>query len=169
MPTPLGTEEFEILQNHVDAGDRISYYNQLETWGYRYGDLAGGVVSNDSFSGATANIYFVQEYLEDTGSSFNFNNLASLSLQLMERDLVARRASDEVKNGEDLSVDAIRDYHVQVFNQFGVQADAWTPFTALSQLDTPQERQELWDSLLDAGRFRQYGFVCQYFDDRRLQ
>ena len=66
-------------------GDRIAYYDQLETWGYRYGDLAGGVVNNDSFAGATANIYFVREYLEDTGSSFNFNNLASLSLQLMER------------------------------------------------------------------------------------
>ena len=151
MPTPLGTEEFNILREHVNAGDRIAYYNQLEAWGYRYGDLAGGVVSNDSFSGATANIYFVQEYLEDTGNSFNFDDLASLSLRLMQEDLVARENSPDVAAGEDLSVDAIRRYHVEVFAEFNVQADAWTPYTALAQLNTPEERQQLWDSLLDAG------------------
>ncbi|MGS4883480.1 putative Ig domain-containing protein [Roseibium sp. MB-4] len=151
MPKPLGAEELSILSEHVEAGDRIAYYGKLEEWGYRYGALAGSVVANDSLAGATANIYFVQEYLQDTGSAFGFENLANVSLELMRRDFVARQTSEAVANGGDLSVDAIRDYHSAVFADFGAQADSWTPYVALQQLQTLEERQALWDGMLDAG------------------
>lgn len=151
MPKALGSEDFDILQEHVDAGDRIAYYAQLDEWGYRYGALAGSVVTNDSLPGATANIYFAQEYLEDTGSSFDFDDLASLSLDLMREDLKARRSSAEVSIGKDLHVDAIEEYHSRVFASYGAEADSWTPYIALQQLETPEERQTFWDGMLDAG------------------
>ncbi len=45
MPQPLTKERLEILQEHVNAGDRIAYYTQLGQWGYKYGELAVGVVT----------------------------------------------------------------------------------------------------------------------------
>ena len=36
----LSTEQLNVLRDHSDAGDRISYYTALADFGYSYGRLA---------------------------------------------------------------------------------------------------------------------------------
>jgi hypothetical protein len=57
MPT-LSAEQLSILQYHANAGDRIAYYTALGAFGFAYGNLALGVVLNNTVSGAAANSFF---------------------------------------------------------------------------------------------------------------
>ena len=52
MSIPLGEREIAVLQKHVDASDRVAYYEQLAEWGYAYAELALSVVNNDYTAGA---------------------------------------------------------------------------------------------------------------------
>jgi len=49
MPS-LSAEQLLVLQAHVDAGDRIAYYTALGAFGIAYGNLALGVVLNNTVS-----------------------------------------------------------------------------------------------------------------------
>jgi Ca2+-binding RTX toxin-like protein len=143
----LTSQQLSILQAHVAAGDRIAYYTQLADWGDRYAALCLGVVNNDTWAGATANIYFLQEVAENGGPQpFGWSNLASMSLDLMRADYAARETG-----GLDLPVDVIWGYHTSVFSDYDAPADAWTPSFALQHLATVEEREALWDSFLEVG------------------
>lgn len=144
MPTPIN---FAVLQSYVDAGDRVGYYSQLAEWGYRYGELAAGVVTGATLSGRAANSFFLDE-AADQQASISPGDLASISDGLMRADFAARVNFPGSENGEELSVDTIRDYHRVVFSQFGVTVDAWTPTFALNSLATVAERDAFWDELL---------------------
>ena len=162
MGLPLGDAEFNILQSHVSAGDRIAYYSQLEDWGYDYGGLALGVVNNDSISGIAANVYFLLNAAEE-GKPIVADLLTTISLRLMQLDLVARRQFDGSENGEDLPVSTIQAYHALVFgNEAGVSADAWTPNIALNSLATVEEREALWDDLIEASFIEPISPVIDY-------
>ncbi len=69
----------------------------------------------------------------------------------MLADFDARSESTLNAVGEELSVDTIEDYHVDVFGEFGVSGLAWTPFFPLSLQETPDEREAFWDELLTSG------------------
>ncbi|WP_417691507.1 hypothetical protein [Roseibium sp.] len=97
MPRPLGAGELAFLEEHVDVGDRIAYYDKLVEWGYRYGELAGAVVVNDSVAGVTANYYFLQGYLEDTGALFDVDDLARLSLGPVDKVSWPETCSGEIE------------------------------------------------------------------------
>ena len=149
MPTSLGATQFAILQAHADAGDRIAYYTQLQDWGYNYGGLALSVVTNDitqSLSGATANIFFLQ----NAGKPVSHDELATVSLNLMRFDLAARQSFAGSASGQELPVDTVQDYHATAFGLVGVSVDAWTPNFVLGELDTVAEREAYWDSLLNS-------------------
>ncbi len=146
MGRALGTAEFAILQAHADAGDRIAYYSQLSDWGYNYGELALGVVTNDSLSGATANIFFLQ----NAGRAVSHNELATVSLNLMRLDLAARQAFAGSATGQELPVDAVQAYHATAFGLIGVSVDAWTPNFVLENLPNAAAREAYWDELLSS-------------------
>lgn len=55
MTSSLFPNDFNELQKLVDSQDRIGYYDYLEDRGFRYGRLAGDVVTGESFSGRMAN------------------------------------------------------------------------------------------------------------------
>jgi len=174
MPHPLGDTELDTLQEFVDTGDRVGYYGQLEDWGYKYGELARGVVTGDQLSGRTANNFF-QDRAEDQLNAYNEENgftpndagyaspdlsktdMAELSQALMQADFEARNAYDSPnRNGERLSVTTVQDYHAEAFQeQFddrmpgGVTIEAWTPYEALQKRDTVEGREELWDNMLE--------------------
>lgn len=146
MPRPLQTVEFNILQSHADSGDRIAYYEQLSEWGYTYAELALGVVNNDTFSGAIANTYFLNEAAEE-GVLINGDQLATISHRLMLADLAARRNFEGSESGLELPVNDIKNYHEVIFGQFGVSDNAWTPNFALESLTTVSNQEALWDAL----------------------
>lgn len=140
----LTAAQLDILKRHSDAGDRIGYYTSLASFGVAYGQLALGVVMNDSVSGAAANSYFLSIASQE-GVSVSDDQLAQISLDLMKADFEKRSAS----SGADLSVDDTQDYHRTVFGDVaGVSANAWTPNYYLESFPTLAERQAAWDQLL---------------------
>ncbi|KAG1651776.1 hypothetical protein GQR58_026807 [Nymphon striatum] len=140
---------FYAEQEHVNAGDRIAYYSQLAEWGYKYAELALEVVNADTLSGRTANHYFLDQ-ASDEGATITNNDLAQISLQLMQEDFAARVAFTGSASGQELPVNTIKDYHETVFNNFGVSDNGWTPNFALESLDTVAEQEAFWDELLNA-------------------
>ncbi|MBW6426133.1 hypothetical protein KX729_32775 [Rhizobium sp. XQZ8] len=150
MPKMLTDSDFARLQEHADAGDRIAYYEQLAAWGYRYPELALGVVNNDTTAGSIANIFFLKSAaLEQV--DIDSSTLATIGLELMRADLAARLSDAPLHPGEELTYDVVQIYHESVFNSHGVSGDAWTPNKALNWLTTTAEKQALWDDLLSGG------------------
>lgn len=110
MPS-LSAEQLSVLQANADAGDRIAYYSALGAFGFAYGNLALGVVLNNTVSGAAANSFFLDQAGEEE-ASVSGDQLATISLNLMRKDFEARQASA----GADINVDVIQRYHEDVFN-----------------------------------------------------
>ncbi|KQT48572.1 hypothetical protein ASG47_09555 [Devosia sp. Leaf420] len=119
----------------------MAYYSQLSAWGYAYGALALGVVTQETLSGRTANRFFINQ-----SGVFEPDDLATVSLALMNFDLEARRDA----NGNDIGYHAISEYHREAFELVGANIDAWTPTRALNELDE-EDRGALWISLLTSG------------------
>ena len=151
-PQPLTPERFSLLQYHLDAGDRIAYYEQLSTWGYAYANLALGVVNADTLSGRTANAFFLNR-ADETGVSLSPNQIANVSLNLARADLLARMEFGGSSRGLELPVDTITEYHREVFSLVGVGIEGWTPAFPLSLIDDLQEREAFWDELIAANTF----------------
>lgn len=157
----LSTSQMDILREHADAGDRVAYYTDLAKFGYAYGNLALGVVLNDTVSGASANAFFALQ-ADKEGRAVGYNMLAQISLELMRADLAARQD----KGGADLDVDDIQRYHDDVFDRVaGVSADAWTPNFYLNSFDTFEEKQAAWVSMLSSNTFVTAAIVnLEFFD-----
>jgi hypothetical protein len=138
----LSAAQMSVLRYHADAGDRIAYYTALADFGVAYGQLALGVVLNNTLSGISANSFF---WSQAGGASLNNIVLAEVSLALMQADFDRRDAL----NGADLTVDDIQTYHRDVFSDVaGAPANAWTPNMYLETFETFEERQTAWDSML---------------------
>jgi len=63
----LSAKQLDILREHADAGDRIAYYTDLAKFGYAYGNLALGVVLNNTVSGASANAFLCFRQIRRAG------------------------------------------------------------------------------------------------------
>ncbi|UIJ81771.1 calcium-binding protein [Rhizobium leguminosarum] len=160
MGKPLTDQDLALLGTYADAGDRIAYYTQLVAWGYNYGALAMGVADNDTLSGATANIFFLNS-ASDLGVTISDDQLATISIRLMQADFAARTTAAHDHPGQDLTYDVVQGYHADVFAGFNVPADAWTPNIALTYLQTPEQKQALWDELLTASPVGSFAAVLQ--------
>lgn len=148
MPQALTSARISILRDHVNAGDRIAYYEQLAEWGYRYGALAVGVVTQETFSGKVANI-FNEAVANRSGVLLMPNDFGRLGIDLMIRDFNARIASGSpALRGEELPVTTIQNYHAAAFDIYDIPITAWTPFRALQAQPNQAAREDLWDRLL---------------------
>ena len=85
--TTLSAQQMAILQYHAEAGDRIAYYAALANFGVKYGEVALGVVLNNTISGASANNFFAAQATAE-GVTVTGNLLAEISLGLMRADFL---------------------------------------------------------------------------------
>ncbi|WP_208353108.1 calcium-binding protein [Pseudaestuariivita rosea] len=163
----LTQDQLAILNFHAQAGDRIAYYEALERFGDAYGELALGVVLNNTLAGQAAN-NFLENTAEDEVGSISNNQLALIGLQLMQADNAVRQS-----NNGNASIDDIQRYHELVFGSVsGVSANAWTPNYYLQSFSTASERQSAWDALVGAGpgetyleiAARRIEFIQEYLD-----
>jgi len=146
MSVRLSGEQLAKLKEAVDARDRIAYYSLLADFGDVYGELALAVVNNDRGGGATAN-YFITTQAQIEGNPLSSDELATISIQLMQQDFAVRFNA----NGAELGYEEIQRYHQQVFSTNGLTASAWTANFPLNFLDTIEEKQQLWATLINSG------------------
>lgn len=139
----LSTSQLATLTLHAEAGDRVAYYETLESYGVSYASLALQVVLNSGISGDAANQYFLNIATRD-GISVSHNQLATISHRLMLEDLRVR-----IGNNGTANVDEIQRYHEDVFLEVvGASRNAWTADIYLRSFETQAERQTAWDNLI---------------------
>jgi hypothetical protein len=114
------------LRAAAAAGDPALYYALLAEAGDRYGLLALDVVNPIGFEGAAARNY-ANSVGEEIGVTLSGQQWFNLSVKLMQRDLAARE-DKLVETGSFLNLPGltIRNYHVAIFNIFGLPPEAWT-------------------------------------------
>lgn len=81
MELSLSQSQVTALSTYVEAGDRYGYYTTLASFGVSYGNLALGVVNNDSFSGKIANNHLLLVAGWE-GKQISNGQLASIDLEL---------------------------------------------------------------------------------------
>ena len=148
MPSPLSQTQIDQLATFVTAGDRIGYWQTLAGWGFKYANLALGVVLNDTLNGGIANSFAAEE-ASDVSVTMNAASWAQVGQDLMRADFDARvDLHDTSPEIAELSVSKIRDYHTQVFSDFGLPPETWTAY-APTIVAGPDDEEELWADMLD--------------------
>ena len=107
---------------------REEYYSFLADKGYQYGELAGGVVAHDSFSGRMANVFLAQSAVAN-GMSISFETSLQISKDLMQADLKARDLElDEQGYSDGLTARDHYANHKDVFgkSEYGLGIENWT-------------------------------------------
>jgi hypothetical protein len=167
MPTSIGDNELSTLQTYVNNGDRAGYYNQLDQWGYEYGNLAGAVVDSGFPSGRLANSYLAHTANSAHGVTIDENVASDIGINLMELDFAARSSpNSSTRSGIPLRNEIIQGYHEEVFVNAGLDIYSWTATVPLELAEryplalqglgytgsTPQEAREfMWNYMLEAG------------------
>lgn len=127
---------------------RVAYYESLVEKGYAYAGLALGVVEDDGLAGIVARDY-ATAVGQSVGVDLTDQQWDQISQALMEADFAAREQL--VQSGatnQTLGWDIIQQYHNEVFTDFGLPPDAWTPNVILNHSGSPDEA---WDNLVNAG------------------
>ena len=180
MSAFLNQQRIDQLQTIVDQldtdpGARADYYQQLADWGFQYGNLAKGVVTNERFAGRIANAFI------DANAEITSEQSLGISQGLIEQDLAARQtllleAIDD--NGPDATIGdlpggAIRDYHVVVFNGVaGLPPEAWTAYTptvlARDGYLVGWTEAEVWDAFLNEEAYPEEDNLSDFLDDSAI-
>ncbi|MGB9367336.1 MAG: calcium-binding protein, partial [Xanthobacteraceae bacterium] len=162
---------YQVTQADLDqlealsaANNFLGYYSKLSALGDRYANLATGVAAADTFAGNIARQFAQNAAAWKSGAPVNLSGeaWANISIELMRSDLAARKAQAEgsgslVGEWSELSWQNIRNYHVAVFDDFGLPREAWT---ATIPLETSANPDALWNGFLASGY---QGFVAQAF------
>jgi hypothetical protein len=142
-----------LLKSYADSNNPIAYYELLVEKGYSYGNLALGVIKNDSLAGVTARLY-AEQVAKDVGVTLTDAAWQSITLELMQADLQAREQmfSADPSQPVELGWSPILDYHVAVFDRHQLPPDAWTAYTVLTgSFDGFADPDGAWEIMLDMG------------------
>ncbi|MBK0021660.1 hypothetical protein IAE29_10060 [Ochrobactrum sp. S46] len=146
-PQPLTEEDLHNLSYYSRFGPADSYYKLLVSKGYDYAALALGVVEQNTFSGVIAKLY-AQKVASDHGITLTDDQWSGITKDLARADLIQRvllYAEDRAEPPV-LSWEQIKDYHVQVFSNYGLPPEAWTAYTMLNASNNPEA---IWQNLLE--------------------
>jgi Ca2+-binding RTX toxin-like protein len=119
----------------------------LNGFGEPYGGLAGDVANATGISGEVA-----RGFARSVGAEHNIEltdaQWMQLSLRLMQEDFEIRSALAGTSNDNlDLDVRYIRDYHIEVFAEFGLPPEAWTAYIPLQAAGDDAGADALWDQM----------------------
>ena len=122
----LNQTQLQQLQQYVDSGDAIGYYNALIDYSVDYGHLGLGAASDgDSgnawadFGGIFANRFLEAKFYEAHGREMLESEKQAVREGLIAADFTYRL--DGSVTGED-----IKNYHHEVFKNLGIPESAWT-------------------------------------------
>lgn len=154
MPETLSSNDVVYVQQLINQNRLSDAYDYLSDRGYRYADLANGVVSGGTISGATALAHMQQEMLDSTGKVMTLDDINKVRRDMAQGYLDALRIKADVSGNINSDVDYLEawDFHKKVFNNNGMPDSSWTlndPFTLMDE----SLRQEIWDKILDGAKY----------------
>ena len=154
-PTSLTRNDLSHFRQMLANGQLAQTYEELAARGYRYAELANGVVKGDTFSGRIA-----LEFLEKTAeaqerplSDADVDAIRKSMANVYLDTLDLQFNSAEALVTRDILADEAWKFHCAVFQNQGLGPDAWTlnlPFTLMEA----EARELYWTSVLNsAGDF----------------
>jgi hypothetical protein len=152
----LTRQDLEILRFYAAQGNRELYWNYLaqKEGADGYGQLALGVVRNDSMPGAVAN-HFADNRARADGRVLRERDWERFGEDLVRRDLVLRARHLEGGRPDlalNLPVKDVQFAHDGAFNQARIDPNAWTPrqlLEAARRQDGEAAAERVWHNMLD--------------------
>lgn len=150
--TPMTVQQMEMHARFVHYGEYDLMYSLIASHGHRYAQLAFGVLnSNDSIAG-TAATGFLESTVLNAGRSFSEDNKVQI-YQGMAREYVGKLNLQVEARGmvwRDINYREAWDLHNTVFEGLGYTRDAWTLNAVFEVIGNDNDRQQYWDSVLNA-------------------
>lgn len=150
--TPMTAQQMEMHTRFVHYGEYDLMYSLIASHGHRYAQLAFGVLnSNDSIAG-TAATGFLESTVLNAGRSFSEDNKVQI-YQGMAREYVGKLNLQVEARGmvwRDINYREAWDLHNTVFEGLGYTRDAWTLNAVFEVIGNDNDRQQYWDSVLNA-------------------
>jgi len=152
----LDQNDMRILEFYAREKNRELYFNYLahKEGNDGYGLLALGVVRNDNAPGSTANA-FAQNQAARDGKRYSERDWQEFGVELMEADLALRQAHFKAGRPQlalNLPVRDVQEAHDVVFDNRGINPDAWTPRQLLEgarRHGSEAEAEKVWAMMLD--------------------
>lgn len=141
--------------NNFTNQDAIDYYTTLSNAGFKYGELALGVVRNDVGAGKFANA-FAKSVADDKDIDFSVGSANWIKMQgnLIKQDYLARDGNFS----QELSWKIHDANHTIAFQSVGLGAETWTVHAPLTYSD-PAAADAAWVSFLDEDGFMEHWAV----------
>lgn len=102
----LNQIQLRQLSKAVASGDRIGYYDLLDSFGDEYAPLAREVVDNSSIKGAVANAFLKLKAAQQYRYLSN-QEISQIGIDLMKADFALR---NDPRYGINLTVGKVREY-----------------------------------------------------------
>ncbi len=144
------------LDSQYSQADAEAYYSFLSSKGFKYGDLALGVVRNDQTTGVVANGYSaIVAAQKDIYMAYGGQTYIKAQHELLKADVLARLSA----GGQDLSFQKYIEIHDIAYKSATnniLGSEAFTPAVPLQQLladNKPILANALWDDMLEHTSF----------------
>jgi hypothetical protein len=148
----MTSQQLDQSARFVHWGEYDVMYTLVAASGHRYAELALGVLSSEGSIAGAAATSFLQSTVEATGRGFTeedrvrvYQHMArgyvdKLSLQIAEAGSVHR----------EINYREAWDLHTEAFEGLGYGRDAWTLNAVFEVIGNDNDRQQYWDSVLNA-------------------
>lgn len=148
----MTSQQLDLNARFVHWGEYDVMYARVAASGHRYAQLALGVLSSEGSIAGAAATSFLQSTVEATGRAFTeedrvrvYQHMArgyveKLSLQIGEAGSVHR----------EINYREAWDLHTEAFEGLGYGRDAWTLNAVFEVIGNDNDRQQYWDSVLNA-------------------
>lgn len=143
--------DFRRLEALILAGQLQEFYSEIKSiTGFKYCDLALGIVTGDSVAGEVA-VKYMRDQALDKGINLGDAQVENVKIAMANGYLDALESIAETNSGKvnrDISASEALTLHNQAFSSLGLPVECWTlyvPFNILSSEDA----QENWVNFLD--------------------
>lgn len=148
----MTSQQLDLNARFVHWGEYDVMYARVAASGHRYAQLALGVLSSEGSIAGAAATSFLQSTVEATGRGFTEEDRV-LVYQHMARGYVEKLSLQIGEAGSvhrEINYREAWDLHTEAFEGLGYGRDAWTLNAVFEVIGNDNDRQQYWDSVLNA-------------------
>lgn len=150
MAQQISQSDMSDFRQLLNDGNVGALYGVLSNRGYKYGYLAGQIIS-DTKSGGIA-LKYMGIVAEANAVELNQGKISGIEEALAGKylDYLQEQIDNKGYADIDVNADTAWEMHTDVFGDYGLPPEAWTLNGPFSALKTTEERDDLWNDILDS-------------------
>ncbi|MEX6664096.1 hypothetical protein [Pseudomonas sp. W2-17] len=151
MPEHLSKSDLDMLNTLRVYDSPGAMYDVLQSYGYKYAVLAGGIMDANSLSGSAA-VNFLKLTAQRDGRPFSDHTIRWVYDRMAQGyldKLYAQYNSQGVVN-RDINHREAWDVHNNVFPSLGFVPDAWTLNSVFNVMGNDEMRERYWTEILES-------------------